>query len=509
VLLAYCLLSLALLAREISLFPLVDEAGYGDSYILYDVLNYQKTGTIYRDLSKPPFLPAQYSPLVYIVYSLPGRLGIFHNPFEGPRLLVLASFFVCVGLVVSIVNVLVPVRFAWAWAMLLVFSISMWSWVLQIRGDFPGIGLSLLSIRFLLARSRWAVPVAGLCAGLATQFKVTFVAAAAAGVLWLLIRKRWRELLAFAVPAAIGSVVPYLIYRFHEPRMLRQMLALSPGIPDVRGGLTLAAQAASDPVVLLALFGLPVVVRRFWPRWALVIIFATTAFAIAGLTGIQAGGSDNYFFESLFALVPLAVLGVLRLTALAPRNPVASLFVVSVFAICFLAPRALLFHARIVSNPVTLATRNVEFRQLEQVLQGHRIFSTVPRLALLDPEPPLVDPALLFYLQRLGKIDATPLFTGVRRGSYDVVVTDAFSWNHRGLLMIGPELRDSITAAYRPHCTHGGAPSAGKSKGGEKKGGSGWLFHLPVAPTIASNALTDGLARIGCQPVSAAIAAGW
>jgi len=492
VLLAYCLLSLALLVREISLFPLADEAGYGDSYVLYDVLNYQKTGTIYRDLSKPPFLPAQYSPLVYVVYSLPGRLGIFHNPFEGPRLLALASFFVCVGLVVSIVNVLLPVRFAWTWAILLVCSISMWRWVLQIRGDFPGICLSLLSIRFLLARSPWAVAVAGLCAGLATQFKVIFVAAAVAGVLWLSIRTRWKELVAFAVPAGIASVAPYLIYQLHEPRMLRQMLALSPGIPDVRGALTLASQAASDPVVLLALFGLPAVVRHFWPRWTLLIIFATTAFAIAGLTVIQAGGNDNYFFEALFAVVPLAVLGVFRMMALAPRNPVATLIVVGVLAICLLVPRARLSYGRIVSDPVTLAMRNDAFRQLEQVLQGYRIFSTVPRVALLDREPPLVDPALLFYLQRLGKIDATPLFTGIRGGRYDVVVTNVRPWGHRGLLIIGPELHDAIDAAYRPHCTY-----------------DAWLFHLPEASTNANNALREGLARIGCHPVSAAIGAGW
>jgi hypothetical protein len=126
------------------------------------------------------------------------------------------------------------------------------------------------------------------------------------------------------------------------------------------------------------------------------------------------------------------------------------------------------------------------------VLQGHRIFSTVPRVALLDPEPPLVDPALLFYLQRLGKIDATALLTGIRRGRYDVVVTDAHPWSYRGLRIIGPELHDAIDAAYRPHCTHGG-----------------WLFHLPAALTITSNALIDGLERIGCEPVSAAIGAGW
>src|SRR5215469_13356701 len=56
------------------------EAGYGDSYVLYDVLHFQRTGVIYRDLSKPPYLPAQYSPLVYMLYSFPARPAS-GNPF--------------------------------------------------------------------------------------------------------------------------------------------------------------------------------------------------------------------------------------------------------------------------------------------------------------------------------------------------------------------------------------------------------------------------------------------
>ena len=39
-LLAFCLLSLPLLGREVSLLPLLDEAGYGDSYIIYDIQRY-------------------------------------------------------------------------------------------------------------------------------------------------------------------------------------------------------------------------------------------------------------------------------------------------------------------------------------------------------------------------------------------------------------------------------------------------------------------------------------
>jgi len=173
-------------------FFLLDEAGYGDSYILYDVQHFAKTGVTYRDLSQPPYLPAQYSPLVYRLYALPSRLTSEYI-FLGPRLMALAAFSLCIAMVLSIVRALIPVRAAWWWGLLIAISItSLESWPIQLRGDFPGIFFGLVAIRLLLARSRYAVLLAGLCAGLATQFKLTYVAALVAGSLWLLFYKRWK-----------------------------------------------------------------------------------------------------------------------------------------------------------------------------------------------------------------------------------------------------------------------------------------------------------------------------
>ena len=68
--------SLFLLATQLTGLLQLDDIGYGDSYILYDVQHFQRTGEVYRDLSQPPYLPAQYSPLVYMMYALP-RLNVF------------------------------------------------------------------------------------------------------------------------------------------------------------------------------------------------------------------------------------------------------------------------------------------------------------------------------------------------------------------------------------------------------------------------------------------------
>ena len=87
-----------LLVQVVADFPLLGEAGYGDSYILYDVEHFRRTGVIHRDLSVPPYPPAQYSPLVYMVLAVPARVLETANPFLGPRVVILLAFAACVAL---------------------------------------------------------------------------------------------------------------------------------------------------------------------------------------------------------------------------------------------------------------------------------------------------------------------------------------------------------------------------------------------------------------------------
>jgi hypothetical protein len=337
------------------------------------------------------------------------------------------------------------------------------------------------------------VPLAGICAGLAVQFKITFVAAAVAGTLWLLLRQQWKDSAKFATCAALAAAVPYLLYYFREPLMPSQMLALSPGIVNVTGNITLMELAVGELVVALALFGLVPVVRRFWPRWALLIMFATVSFAVAALTDFQAGGAVNYYFEALFAFVPLAVLGTMRIMARAPRYATLTFFVLALFGVQFVAPRVLFAYNQLIfARDDSVDTRNDTIRNVERVVRGHRLFSTVPRLALLDPAPPLVEPYLLFYMQSLGKLDPEPIFGGVRRGEYDLVITDQAPVGYRGLSIIGPELRDAIATTYQPECVL-----------------QSWLVHLPIERRATTGQLAKDLADIGCKPPSKAVSSGW
>jgi len=466
-----------------SLFSPTD-IGFGDSYILYDVLHFQKTGVIYRDLSLPPYLPAQYSPMVYIFYAIPGRIATFSNPFLGPRLIALTVFALCVLTVISIARSLIPGSSVWLWALVLAGSIGvMRIWVLQLRGDFPGILFALLAIRLLLSQSRWAVFLAGLCAGFATQFKFTYVAALLAGSLWLLVRRHWKDFGIFVAAGILSSLGIYLVFWVREHQMLRQMLALSPGIAEVPGLLKLIYHAGSEPVVLLALLAISPAVLRAGARWGLLILFVAVSLSIAALTGLQAGGNVNYFYEALFATVPAAVLGVRRLTAWAGQRTGAALFVTAFLAFYCLpsVARGIYYDARSVIASAS-KFKNQEFRNIENALRGQHIFSTVPRVALLDAEPALMEPYLLSYLQLMGKFDPSPILRRIRDREFDVVITASKPESWRGIPHIGPELRYAIVTSYRPYCVT-----------------SGYLLHLPM--NRQNSTLENSLTEIGCTPV--------
>jgi hypothetical protein len=339
--------------------------------------------------------------------------------------------------------------------MLIAISItSLENWPVQLRGDFPGILFGLVAIRLLLARSRHAVLLAGLCAGLATQFKFTYVAALVAGSLSLLLYKRWKDLAVFAAAGASASLGLYLLFWLREPRMLSQMMAAAPGIPDVSGWVRLISRAISEPVVLLALPTLPLIILRPWPRWRLLLLFILVSFGVAGLTDLQAGGNLNYFYEGLLALTPLAVLGAWRLILWSRQRLAMAVFLTGLILLHFwLLDAQHLYGTDSKLTPGKIKQQNAVFRRTEDALRGQHILSTIPRIALLDPHPAVMEAFLLSYMQRLGKANPQPIVDRIRSAEFDVVITNEHPISYRGISRIGPDLGNAIVAAYTPHCT--------------------------------------------------------
>jgi hypothetical protein len=219
------------------------------------------------------------------------------------------------------------------------------------------------------------------------------------------------------------------------------------------------------------------------PRWALLFLFASLSFLFSGLADVQAGGNVNYFFELLFALVPGAVLGVLLLTQWAQRRIGLAVFLSSLVVIYLLPPKAQELYWTIRSESDAVKSRNEVFRIVQNILQGRHIFSTVPRLAIMEPVPVLVDPFLATYLQRLGKFDPQPIIERIRSNEFDLVITKTQAPSWRGIDHLSPDIHRPIEASYRPHCVLGN-----------------YLIHLPRSRS-EDRSLLEVLDRNRCVPV--------
>ena len=476
-----------LLAEVLTVFPGLNEAGYGDSYILYDAEQFRRTGLIYRDPALPPHPPGIYSPLLYVVLSLPGRMLHTTNPFLGPRAVILLAFVGCVLVTMSIARALIRAPAAGQLALLLACAIgTMPRWVLQLRGDFPGAAFGLLAVRLLLVPRWWAMLLAGTAAGLAFQFKITFVAALAAGGLWLLAARRWWELVFFSSAGALFAVAPYLYFHFREPAMFTQLLSLSHVIRDYNGLAHLAAHAAIEPVSLIAVATLPLVWHRRRRRWSLLVLFACISLGVAVITGVHSGANQNYFFEGLFALTPLAVLGGLRLSWGGWRQGTGGRLA-ALLLLAYAGLPNLMNGAHTIREGLGASARRAERRPIEvlgQALPGHRVLSTVPRVSLLIDTPELIEPFQLTYLQRLGKFDTRPLRERIRRLEFEAIVTRAKPSSFRGVPSLPEDLREAIAEAYHPFCAPGPA----------------WMVHLPNDATGRGPFATRLLA-LGCTAV--------
>lgn len=485
-----------LFARVASDFPKLGEAGYPDSFMLYDADQFRQTGVIYSDPAVPPYPPAIYGPLFYMLLSIPGRIIQTGNPFLGPRVVILLAFVACVAATASITRALIPVRSARVWGMLFASSIgTMPDWVLQLRSDFPAAAFSLLSIRLLLGSGRWGATLAGAAAGISFQFKITFVAALAAGGLWLLAQRRWRDFVRFAAAAALFGLGPFLYLQLREPQTIGRVLSMNLAIREYRGLAFFAEQSIEEPVWLLAVAALPLVIGKLRPRWSLLLLFATMSFAVALVAGSHAGANRNYFFEGLFAVTPLAVLGAMRIVDGRRRwGTTGGLLAAGLLTAYRTLPDFV--HARSVFiNEVNAATWLAERRPIEMLrlaLPGHRVLSTVPRVSILTDEPVIVEPFFMAYSQLLGKFDTAPLRERIRKHEFEAVVTSVGQGHYRGVPSAPPDVMSEISNSYLPFCT----------------AGQKFVVHLPRGQPETS-ALGARLRELGCTPRDTTRLPGW
>jgi len=297
--------------------------------------------------------------------------------------------------------------------------------------------------------------LAGACAGFATQFKFTYVAALAAGLLWLAASRRWTALAVFALGGALTSIGIYAFFVLREPRMLDNVLALRKPIVDYAGLGSIIRRTVAEPVALLGLATLPFLPRRLRGRWGLVVSFVFISSCIAAITDLQAGGNVNYFFEALFGLVPLAAFAILKLRR---RNyAVAGLFLSGLLVINLSVPLGLRAFKTARSLPAALAEGHRKARFFRAAFQDRKVLSFVPAVTFFASEMIISDPFMTTYMERLGKVDLHPLAGRIQAQVFDLIVTPGEPVIYRGIDHVSPTLRPAIQEAYQPFCRMGDA----------------------------------------------------
>jgi hypothetical protein len=329
----------------------------------------------------------------------------------------------------------------------------MQNWVPQARGDFFAAFFGMAAMRLLLVESMGAAVAAGAFAGLMTQFKFVFVEAMAAGGLWLLVNRRMRHLAAFAAGASAASVGLFLIIWQVEPEMPRHLLVLRAAMRDFRGVPAHWLKLVQEPGVLLALLALPVVLRRGWRRWQLLVMYAAISFILSSAADVQPGASLNYYYITLFALAPLAGFGVLQFGRIRPAT--ASLLITCLLVGAVAGPQAVVAVRTVARAPESLRATvagNAQKHRLRALLSSKKVFATVPDVVFLSGQPVVDEPFMLGHLYAAGVLDLGPLLWRIDASEFDLVALPGRRLVYRRIELVPGPLRKAIAKSYRPHC---------------------------------------------------------
>jgi hypothetical protein len=460
--------------------PLLDAAGHSDTYVLHDARGYAQSGRLYRTPADAPYNPSVYSPLFYLVLSLPFRLSDPANPFLAPRLIVGGFFALCVLVSMSIAGALARHRSIVLWSGLLGLSVRLFgSWLPQLKVDFMAALFGLISVRLLMIEARWAAPVAGLAAGTAVAFRMTNVAAALSGLAWLVMGRRYRSAAEFMAGSLVTGAGGYLLFVPFEPHLSGHLFALGSPLRDYPGLGWVVFRVIREPVVLLAVSALLLLLRRPRRKWQLLLLYGASSALAASAAALHPGVSVNHFFEAVLIAVPLASLAAVRLTRTAALGPVPQIVLAALIVTFFVKPTIGDVRRTLAMD---VAARNGEWVGLQHLVKDRRVFAVVPPVDFLTGTPLITEPFVLRVLELGGAFDSGPLADRIRAREFELVVTRPPDVTFRGVELLSPSLWQAIRSAYAPFCVLRGR-----------------LYHLPDDQRDPGS-LGAGFLALGCIP---------
>jgi hypothetical protein len=488
------------------------DVGYPDSSDLLRIGEFIHTGHIYPDGDRPPYLVSLYGPLTYVLLSIPYRLaeaaGV--TPQLLVRLTIVGAVCLCVLFIYLISKRLYGSRsIALLCALFAVSTLPMAQWTTQIRSDFLGLAVSLASIYWFLAKNgRPQTICAAICAGLAPLFKQTFVAAPIGIVAWLIYRRRYKEAALWALTVALTVVGGYAIEGWREPLMFKTVAALRHPVLEYTRGFAIILDAICQPVVPFAAMGALLAIKKRALDTLLLVCYCSAAWLVAVLIDPQAGGTINYFWESLIVSAVLAGPGLCELQSKVDRSPAivkTMVFVLLLWAFVPMLREQLAYLALCHANVTEYHVRKARWETFASTISGRRLLSTSSDVALLSSTPEMPDPFLNATLELRGGWNSAPIAAQIEAGTYDlVVIKDGEAENHqddyRGIRKWSGGMWGALQKTYGPACVY--TDDNYVQKYGAEGAEEVWL------PRGGANDILPRLLAIGCLPVTKRVESG-
>jgi hypothetical protein len=394
-------------------------------------------------------------------------------------------------------------------ALFAVSTLPMAQWTTQIRSDFLGLAVSLVGIYWFLSRNGRPQTVgAAVCAGLAPLFKQTFLAAPIGVVAWLIYRRRYKEAALWAVTVALTVAGGYAFEGWREPLMFKTVAVLRHPVLEYTRGFAILLDAICQPVVPFAAMGALLAIKKRAPDTLLLLFYCAAAWLVAILIDPQAGGTVNYFWESLIVSAVLAGPGLCELQSKVNRAPTmakAMVFVLLLWAFVPMLREQLAYLSLCHTNVSEYHARKARWDAFASTISGRRLLSTSSDVALLSSTPEMPDPFLNATLELRGGWNSTPIAAQIDAGAYDLIVIKAgeaedHQNDYRGIRMWSEGMWGALKKTYGPACVFKDDIYVQKygSEGAEEV----WL------PRQGAREILPKLLAIGCLPVAKRVESG-
>jgi len=449
-----------LLATQIDLVWFRD-VGYPDSASILRIGEYTRTGVIYPDPNRPPYLASLYGPLFYILLSFPWRLA---HDIDAARLIVrlaVSAFWLASLCVVFLIVFRISGSAKrGAWAVLFACAPDVIAhWTTQIRSDLMGTTFSLLSIYFVLRGARYRDLFAGsICAVLALLCKQSFIAAPVAVLLCLVWLRRSRHALAWGVTVFAGAAVGYGIVIVDEPHAWRELTALSRTFVSFRTGISLGVHGLWNGSVLFALLGVLSTAKKLREkeRELVLIVYCVLSWIVALALVMQVGGSTNYFLEPLTASAAVAAITLPSVEKTVSDMSRTVLLPIVLAILCFFFPLLQSNLALIEDSRFRMAHYSAfrsDWTAFTSSIRGRPLFSSYPDITIYSKTPQVADTLLNSILAQRGDWSWDPVIRSLNRADYELVAMYPYflrgSGEYRGIHYWNQKMFEAILRNYK------------------------------------------------------------